>query len=164
VDRIKSSETRFFDANQMLSVGKDLSYRKNKRYREDAMQSSYHNKALVIVSDEHAQLVDLMYELDDAIAAEPASSGKVAGILEKILDQTAKHFMHEEELMLDAGYAGFEEHRHAHLDILAAISDLLIRYRAKTAVSGTDIKDGIEQSMFVHIKKYDDGLVRFLSK
>jgi hemerythrin-like metal-binding protein len=122
------------------------------------------NNALVTISDEHAHLVDLLGALSDAVAEEPADPERVAEILDDVLAESAGHFKHEELLMLETGYPHYIDHQKNHEQILDAIRGLITRSRMNEMGSVSKTKELIEQWMLAHMKKFDEGLIRSLSK
>lgn len=65
------------------------------------------------MDDEHKRLVQLVDELDDAMR-----EGKGREVLRKVFDglitYTATHFKHEQQLMRDNGFPGYDEHACKH--------------------------------------------------
>lgn len=67
------------------------------------------------VDQQHQRLVEILNQLDQAIALGAAPSAKLK-LIEALIDYTQYHFQHEENLMRDAGYTAdkFDEHCRQH--------------------------------------------------
>ncbi|ABF43443.1 Hemerythrin-like, metal-binding protein [Candidatus Koribacter versatilis Ellin345] len=75
-------------------------------------KSSY-SVGVSVMDNEHRSLFNVMHELDNALAA---GSGQLVidTVLAKVTNWAEQHFTHEEELMLENGFPGYEAHRAEH--------------------------------------------------
>ena len=69
------------------------------------------------IDEDHRKLVNLFNILNHAVVDEE-SPDYLAAILAELINCTARHFSHEERLMLKHRYQGFEEHRAEHEELI----------------------------------------------
>lgn len=90
-----------------------------------------------VFDEDHKKLVNLLNSLFDSMQA-----GKGRDVLAKILNElvayTKYHFAREEEQMAKLGYPDLEGHRRAHGNLMARLSELMVKYNsgATAGVSG----------------------------
>ena len=75
------------------------------------------------IDNDHRILVDLFNLLGHS-AASGESREYVEAVLEELIRCAAWHFYHEERLMLKAAYAGLDDHRQEHLELIDSVRDL----------------------------------------
>lgn len=75
------------------------------------------------IDNDHRILVDL-FNLLGRSAASGEKREYVEAVLEELIRCAAWHFCHEERLMLKAAYAGLDDHRQEHLELIDSVRDL----------------------------------------
>ncbi len=79
------------------------------------------------LDQDHRHLIDLLNSLHDAITA-GSGTGRLGGILDKLVDYTTSHFGREEELFALTGYPGATAHRQQHQTLSKLVLDIQARY------------------------------------
>ncbi len=75
------------------------------------------------IDEDHRKLVGIFNELNRAVTA-GESTDYLAATLEELINCTVWHFSHEERLMLKHRYAGIEEHKAEHSELIQSAKDL----------------------------------------
>jgi hemerythrin-like metal-binding protein len=102
---------------------------------------------------EHQRLIDIINNMYSAMRS--GRSGDVIGsILDELIDYTKTHFAHEEKLMLEAGYTGFDVQKHAHVALVNQIIEIQNKYRAGTAL-GQEVMSFLKNWLINHIQGLD---------
>ncbi|MCG8426967.1 MAG: bacteriohemerythrin [Chromatiales bacterium] len=92
------------------------------------------------IDEDHRRLVDLFNILSHAVADDD-SPEYIEAVIDELISCTAWHFKHEERLMLKHGYAGFEEHKVEHQELIESAKELQQKILEEgTSVSSEDIK------------------------
>jgi hemerythrin len=101
------------------------------------------------VDSEHRQLVELLNLLAERfgiitpgngiLADRLAAEAKIQAMLGQLGEQVRAHFCHEEALMQQVDFSGYESHRHEHRILLAEYADLMREIRSK-GISCLDFK------------------------
>jgi len=76
------------------------------------------------MNDEHRKLISLMRAVHEAFR-QNADRATVWGTLNSLNEYAKRHFANEEAYMESVGFAGLEEHRRMHTDILDKIGTAL---------------------------------------
>ena len=69
------------------------------------------------IDEDHRRLVDLFNMLSHSVA-EGDAADYIEAVMEELISCTAWHFRHEERLMLKYAYAGFEDHKAEHQELI----------------------------------------------
>lgn len=117
------------------------------------------------IDDEHRNLVRSVNELHAAIEAR-MDREEIKAFFAKVNREVSAHFEHEERLMREHQYQGYEEHRADHQRLLEDIGDI-----------ATDFADGVfdydpdkalgrrlTEWFIDHVRKYDAPACEFLSR
>jgi hemerythrin len=75
------------------------------------------------IDEDHRKLVNIFNILNHAVM-EGESREYLAAILEELINCTVWHFSHEERLMLKHRYAGIEEHKAEHQELIKSATEL----------------------------------------
>lgn len=75
------------------------------------------------IDEDHRKLVNLFNLLNHAVI-EGESAEYLEAILEELINCTVWHFSHEERLMLKHRYAGIEEHKAEHRELVESAREL----------------------------------------
>jgi hemerythrin len=126
--------------------------------------SEGHNKSLKKISNEHAHLVDLLKALSCAVEQKPIGRDKITAALSNLLEVTSEHFAHEEELMLESGYAKYLDHQKNHEHVLGLIKNLIAQHCEGDIEVEGKAKILIEKWMLMHFKQFDKDLVTLVSE
>ncbi len=102
---------------------------------------------------EHQRLIDIINNL---YASMRAGRGKdaIGTILDELIDYTKTHFAHEERLMQESGYAGFDEQKRSHEALIAQVVEIQKKYRAGTAL-GQEVMNFLKNWLVNHIQGLD---------
>ncbi|MGR8932536.1 MAG: bacteriohemerythrin [Gammaproteobacteria bacterium] len=108
------------------------------------------------VDRQHKQLVDLINQLDEAVAL-GSDKQTINGIVKALVDYTIYHFRHEEELMQKTGYKDekLDEHVGEHLEFVDKIKQIQNDIQHDTTTITKDLLDFLVDWMCNHILKTD---------
>lgn len=102
---------------------------------------------------EHQRLIDIINNLYAAMRS-GRSKDSIGSILDELIDYTKTHFAHEEKLMREAGYAGFDEQKQAHEALISQVAEVQQKYRAGTAL-GQEVMTFLKNWLVNHIQGAD---------
>ena len=92
------------------------------------------------IDEDHRRLVDLFNTLSHAIADMEAPD-YIEAVIEELLSCTIWHFRHEERLMLKYAYAGLDEHKAEHQELIESAKELKQKFLQKgKTISNHDIE------------------------
>ena len=115
------------------------------------------------IDDDHRKLIDIFNILNHAVT-EGESPEYLESILEELVNCTVWHFSHEERLMLKYGYAGMDEHKAIHRELIRNVRELQARIlQADKTVTDEDI-EFLEVWLTEHILTEDMRLGSYLSQ
>ncbi|MGB5834479.1 MAG: bacteriohemerythrin [Thiohalocapsa sp.] len=113
------------------------------------------------IDEDHRRLVGLFNTLNHSVKNGDAAN-YVEAVLEELISCTARHFRHEERLMLKSGCEGFEEHKVEHRDLIESAEALQRKHVSEgKPLSGEDIKF-LEHWLTGHILTADMELDAYL--
>lgn len=75
------------------------------------------------IDEDHRKLLDIFNVLNRAVT-EGESPDYLAAILDELINCTVWHFSHEERLMLKHRYAGMEQHKAVHAELIKSVKEL----------------------------------------
>lgn len=75
------------------------------------------------IDEDHRKLLNIFNVLNHSVR-DGESPEYLAATLEELINCTVWHFSHEERLMLKYGYAGIEEHRAEHRELIRSAKEL----------------------------------------
>lgn len=75
------------------------------------------------IDEDHRKLLNIFNVLNRSVM-EGESSDYLAAVLEELINCTVWHFSHEERLMLKYRYAGIEEHKAVHRELIKSAREL----------------------------------------
>ena len=102
---------------------------------------------------EHQRLVDLINTLYAAMRA-GRSKDAIGSILGELVEYTKSHFAHEEKLMREAGYDGYDEQKRAHEALVSQVAEVQQKYRSGTAL-GQEVMNFLKNWLVNHIQGSD---------
>ena len=107
------------------------------------------------IDKEHWGLFALIHDLGDKLARNAAESS-IHATMEALVGYVAVHFEHEERLMQQTGYPGFEAHKQAHAALAGRVrqfqEDL---QRAPEAFNYKELMEFLSNWLSQHIRKLD---------
>jgi hemerythrin-like metal-binding protein len=114
------------------------------------------------IDEDHHRLVELFNLLAHAVE-EKASREYIQALLDELIACTVWHFKHEERLMLRYDYAGLDEHRQEHDELVESVKALQQeRQQQGVDISSEDIVF-LEHWLTGHILGADMDLGEFLT-
>ena len=81
-----------------------------------------------IADEQHQELFDRVNALNDAVSANNRS--EIGSRLDALIDYVVEHFKTEERLMEQRGYAGLDQHRREHDNLVSTCADLQVKFHA----------------------------------
>jgi hemerythrin len=85
-------------------------------------------------------------------------------ILNGLVEYTSTHFATEEQLMKDAGYPGYLEHKDKHEKMAAKVLDYMQKYQANEIKSLIEISNFLKDWLKKHIMNTDKAYSPFLNE
>ena len=115
------------------------------------------------IDEDHRKLVNIFNLLNHAVM-DGESPEYLAAILDELINCTVWHFSHEERLMLKHRYAGMEEHKAEHRELIMSASELkqAILHADKSTVNPQI--ESLERWLTEHIFATDMRLGSYLSQ
>ena len=96
--------------------------------------SNVYSVGVVSMDEEHQRLIGIINKLNNAMRSGHGRDA-VGAILDELISYTRTHFAHEERLMQESGYPGYDEQKRAHEALLGTVMDTQAKYRTGTALS-----------------------------
>ncbi len=123
---------------------------------ENAKLISWSNSYSVKVKpmdDEHIRLIDIINKLYSSMRS-GGSKDTIGSILNELVDYTKTHFAHEEKLMQQCNYSGYDEQKSAHVALVKQLVEIQEKYAAGTAL-GQEIMSFLKNWLIKHIQGLD---------
>jgi len=111
---------------------------------------------------EHQRLIDIINNLYAAMRA-GRSKDSIGTILDELVDYTRTHFAHEERLMQDSSYDGFDEQKRSHEALISQVKEIQNKYHAGTAL-GQEVMTFLKSWLINHIQGLDKKYGPVMSK
>lgn len=105
------------------------------------------------MDDEHIRLIDIINKLYSSMRS-GGSKDVIGSILNELVDYTKTHFAHEEKLMQECNYSGYDEQRRAHVALVKQLVEIQEKYAAGTAL-GQEIMSFLKNWLIQHIQGLD---------
>jgi hemerythrin-like metal-binding protein len=105
------------------------------------------------MDSEHQRLIDIINNLYAAMRS-GRSKDAIGSILDELLDYTKTHFAHEERLMQQCQYEGFDAQKRAHEALIAQVVEVQKKYHAGTAL-GQEVMTFLKNWLINHIQGTD---------
>jgi hemerythrin-like metal-binding protein len=102
------------------------------------------------IDEDHRKLIEIFNMLNHAVT-DGESPDYLAAILEELVNFTAWHFSHEERLMLKHGYAGLEDHRQEHRELIKSAKALQEKIQAADNTIADEDIEYLEHWVTEHI-------------
>jgi len=114
-----------------------------------------------MVDNEHKQLFGMVNRLHEVITN--GDHKDVAGpVLRNLVSYTDKHFSHEERLMKDSGYPGYDGHKAKHEDLKGQAIDLMNKYESGVQVLNTTLVSFLTKWLVEHINQEDKKMIAWV--
>jgi methyl-accepting chemotaxis protein len=105
------------------------------------------------MDQEHKRLVEMINNLYSAMRQGKGNKA-VGPILDGLVDYTATHFRHEEQLMRETGYGACEEHKREHDNLTRQVLEIQAKCRAH-AVLSLEVMSFVKDWLVNHIQRSD---------
>jgi len=105
------------------------------------------------MDSEHQRLIDIINNLYTAMRS-GRSKDAIGTILDELVDYTKTHFAHEERLMKESNFAGFDEQKRAHESLISQVQEIQGKYRSGTAL-GQEVMSFLKNWLVSHIQGMD---------
>jgi hemerythrin-like metal-binding protein len=102
---------------------------------------------------EHQRLIDIINNLYSAMRS-GRSRDAIGTILDELIDYTKTHFAHEERLMQESNYEGFDEQKRCHVSLVNQVVEIQQKYHAGTAL-GQEVMSFLKSWLINHIQGLD---------
>jgi hemerythrin len=106
------------------------------------------------VDIQHKRLVEILNELYEAMSARKAKE-IIDGILNKMSNYAAIHFLYEEELMKKHNYPEFNEHKKLHDAFVAKVSEFIQKHKEGHLMLSLDVMNFLKDWLKNHIQGVD---------
>ncbi|MDH3392435.1 MAG: bacteriohemerythrin [Desulfobulbaceae bacterium] len=121
-----------------------------------------HSVGIAEIDSQHQRMFAIMNELNDAMAS-GKSKDVLEGIIDRLLNYTATHFVTEERLMKEHGFVGHDSHKSVHAQLTAKVRDFQADYRQGKVAMSIDVMHFLMEWLDQHIlgtdMEYRDYLV-----
>jgi hemerythrin len=114
------------------------------------------------IDQQHKQLVQMVNELNAAIG-EGKADAVIGDILKRLINYTASHFAHEENLMRSHSYPGYDKHHKEHETLVAKVLDLQKKFESGQARMNIEVMMFLKNWLTNHIQVSDKALGAYLS-
>lgn len=117
------------------------------------------------IDREHKQLCDQIDELFGA-CSKGKGRAEVMNTLEFLVNYTATHFQHEEELQRKSGYPKCKEHKAIHDAFIKQVADMKreVEQQGATVASVLKVNNMISQWLINHIQVVDKELAKYVNQ
>ena len=102
------------------------------------------------IDAQHKMLVAMLNELHDGMSR-GAGAEQLSKILAGLIEYTAKHFAHEEELFAEHGYPEAEEHIAEHKRLVDQVLAFQAKFEAKQASINMELMKFLKDWLIKHI-------------
>ncbi len=114
------------------------------------------------IDDQHKVLIDMINELNDAMAQGKAKDA-LGAILDKLVSYAASHFALEEGLLQTHGYEGYQDHKDKHVKMTAKVLDLQRQFKSGQAAMTIEVMNFLKNWLDKHIIGTDMKYSAFLN-
>ncbi|MFT0532939.1 bacteriohemerythrin [Castellaniella hirudinis] len=109
---------------------------------------------IAVIDKDHQKLVSLINALHESMA-KGHSKTAIGKILDELIFYTQDHFTREEQMMLDAGYTGYEQHKKIHDNLVKKVVEFRESYRAGHSMVSVELSNFLRNWLSTHIMKTD---------
>jgi hemerythrin-like metal-binding protein len=115
------------------------------------------------IDSEHRHLVNLVVSLHEAKAIENGQD-RCLTLLSQIVKHTKRHFEHEENLMMESGYPGLDDHRVQHADLISSVTKICEWIETDPSAVSDAVLRYLKKWLLDHIATYDKDMGTFLNQ
>jgi methyl-accepting chemotaxis protein/hemerythrin len=105
------------------------------------------------MDEEHQRLIGIINNLYASMRS-GRSKDAIGKILDELVDYTKTHFAHEERLMQESGYEGYDDQKRAHEALIAQVVEIQGKYRVGAAL-GQEVMAFLKNWLLNHIQGMD---------
>jgi hemerythrin-like metal-binding protein len=105
------------------------------------------------MDQEHQRLIDLINKLYTAMR-EGRGKEAIGSVLDELIEYTKTHFAHEEQLMRESGYAGYDDQKRAHEALINQVMETKQKLAAG-AVLSQEVMSFLKSWLVNHIQGMD---------
>ncbi len=114
------------------------------------------------MDEQHKKLFRMVNDLYRAMKEKRAKEA-LNGIVDELIDYTAKHFREEEQVMAKAGYPDIARHKVIHKELVGKVLDVQKKLKSGKAVVGIDLLNFLKDWLVNHIKGTDKKYGSFIT-
>jgi hemerythrin-like metal-binding protein len=115
--------------------------------------SSSYSVGVSKMDQEHKRLIDIINRLYSSMREGRGKDG-IGMVLDELIDYTKTHFAHEEQLMLDARFEGYDDQKRAHEGLISQVLEVQNKFRTGTALS-QEVMSFLKNWLVNHIQGQD---------
>ncbi|MCP3677952.1 MAG: hemerythrin family protein, partial [Deltaproteobacteria bacterium] len=108
-------------------------------------------------------LVGYINDINEAVVLKKEQA-TIINLVDDLAEWTTKHFSHEEELMQNNGYDGYDEQKELHTKLLAQVSKIQSDLKGGAAVDPGEILSFLKGWLTKHIMGVDMRYKPFLNR
>jgi hemerythrin-like metal-binding protein len=105
------------------------------------------------MDNEHKRLIDIINNLYAAMRG-GRSTEVVGSVLDELIDYTKTHFAHEEALMQQTNYDGYDVQKRSHVELVNQVIEIQNKFRNGTAL-GQEVMTFLKNWLINHIQGLD---------
>jgi len=113
------------------------------------------------IDSEHRIFVGLIKDLHDAVQSRQPGS-RLSRIVDEIRLYAAFHFLSQENIMLDADFPSYAEHREEHQRLLSLLDDHAHTFSADETRSGEEIVEFVFEWFALHTTQIDRQIANYM--
>lgn len=102
---------------------------------------------------EHQRLIDIINKLYATMRQGRGREG-IGQVLDELIDYTKTHFAHEEKLMKEAGYPGYDDQKRAHENLISQVQEICDKFKTGNALS-QEVMSFLKSWLINHIQGMD---------
>ncbi len=106
------------------------------------------------IDRQHMMLIDTLNELFDAMRSGEVRE-TIGGILKSMIDYTYLHFSTEEKLMQTHGFPGYTEHKTAHDEFVAKVTEFRDKHKQGKVMLSIEVMNFLKDWLSKHINGMD---------
>lgn len=118
---------------------------------------------IVKVDAQHKKLFEILNRLHASVV-EGKEQSELIDILDQLIEYTVEHFETEEELFLDHGFPGYEEHKAAHDQLTATAVELQGKLKGGSATLSFEVLDFLHDWLMDHTLGLDKEMGPYLNE
>jgi hemerythrin len=116
-----------------------------------------------VLDTEHQGQIDLLVLIEEELGA-AADPGRLALLLDRLIEFTDIHFMSEQILMRERAYPGLPAHEEEHIQVVEQMRSFQKRVQADERTFAAADVSGLRGWVLQHIQTKDAAFARYLGK